>query len=418
MEYRNHWLKLDNAAKIYPAASNDSRSMTFRLAFYLKEEVDPTILEKAVNNLLPRFDSFNVKFKKGLFWNYFAANNKYFKVEKENAIIGQYKLNSHSRYCFRVLYFGTRITLETFHSLADGTGAMEFLKSIVFEYLKLKGHKINPENKIFSEKIATEYEKMDAFSYSYDKHNKLPLREEKAYKIKGEIYPNNWNLFVKSTVNTDAFLNVCRSKNVTATQYTVALIVYSIYKNQPGCFNSKKPIKVLVPVNLRKYFDFYTLRNFSLYIKITIHTYHKHLSFEDILAETCKQFDEQLNKETMIKRMNANVYFEKLIVFRLVPQFIKNLALKIAYKVANDKIVTLDISNLGRVDLPEEMYDYIHQVDFANVSEKLSVTMITLKDKMNIIFSSKIKNLSIIYDVINTLKKENLDLVIQTNYEG
>jgi hypothetical protein len=219
-------------------------------------------------------------------------------------------------------------------------------------------------------------------------------------------------------MNTNDFLNVCRNKNVTATQYVVALVIYSIYKNQPGCFNSKKPIKVLVPVNLRKYFNFYTLRNFSLYMKITVHTYHKHLSFEDILEITCKQFDEQLNKETMEKRMNANVYFEKLLIFRLIPQFIKNLALKIAYKVANDTIVTLDISNLGKVDLPEEMYNYVHQVDFANVSEKLSITMITLKDKLNVIFSSKIKNLSIIYEVINTFKKENLDVIIHTNYEG
>ena len=131
MAKRNHWLKIDNAGKIFPAVSSESRSSTFRLSMYVKENVDPVLLEKVVNKILPRFDTFNVKIKCGLFWNYFSANNSYFKVEEENAIIGQYKLNSPSLYCFRVLYYEKRITLETFHSLSDGAGAMEFLKSIM-----------------------------------------------------------------------------------------------------------------------------------------------------------------------------------------------------------------------------------------------------------------------------------------------
>lgn len=415
MGQRNHWLKIDNAGKIFPAVSNESRSSTFRLSFDLFDDVDPVVLEKAVNYLLPRFDTFNVKLKNGLFWNYLAANNNYFKVEKENNIIGQYRLKSPSLYCFRVLYYQKRITLETFHTLSDGTGALEFLKSIVFEYLKEKGVDIDNESKIVSETVINQYEQVDGFTYNYDKNNKLNLKEDNAYQLKGELYSDYYNLFVKATFSMNDFLSVCHKKGVTVTQYMTALLIYSIYLNQPQCRKSKKPIKIFVPVNLRKFFDVNTLRNFSLYIKVSIDAYNKILSFDDILESTVTQFKEQLNKDHLAKRINANVYFEKNIFIRLIPSFLKDIAFKIAYYFLGNRVSTSYVSNLGKVDLPSQMYSYVNNVDFVNAGENLYLTMVTLQDKMNVIFSSRLTDKSTIFSVIKSLQKENLDIVIQTN---
>ena len=413
---RNHWLKIDNAGKIFPAVSNNSRSSTFRLSFELNELVDPVLLEKVVNKLLPRFDTFNVKLKKGLFWNHFAANNKYFKVEEENAIIGQYKMKSPSLYCFRVLYYQKRISLETFHALSDGGGAIEFLKSIVFEYLKEQGHSFDAEGKIVSERVVNPYEQLDGFSYSYDKKNRLNLLEKRAYKLKGEFFPDNWNLFIKATFNTEQFLKKSKSLGLTATQYVAALLIYAIYSNQPACKKDKKPIKIFIPVNLRKFFKVDTLRNFSLYIKISVPAKNKELSFDDIVEMTKKQFEEQLNKETLERRMNSNVFFEKNIFIRLVPLFIKNIAFKIGFKLVSDITSTSFVSNLGRIDLPSEMYKFINNADFVNAGEKLSLTMVTVKEKMNIIISTRLTDKSIIYQMIKTLQNEGLDVIIQTNH--
>ena len=415
MAQRNHWMKIDNAGKIFPAVSNDNRSSTFRLSFDLKEKIDPIILEKVVNYLLPRFDTFNVKIKNGLFWNYFAANNSYFKVEEETKIIGQYRLHSSSQYCFRVLYFENRITLETFHALSDGTGAMEFLKSIVFEYLKEKGYEIDNENKILSEMVINQYEKVDGFTYNYDKNNKLNLKEEKAYELKGELYQNNFLSFIKATIDTSSFLNMVREKGATATQYMAALLMYAIYLNQPPARKTKKPIKIFIPVNLRKFFDVNTLRNFSLYIKIAINANEKEWTFEDILKLTKEQFAAQLNKDHLASRANANVYFEKTLLIRLLPSFIKIIGFKIAYSMLGDHVSTSFISNLGKVDLPSNMYQYVNNVDFVNTGENLYLTMVTLQEKMNLIFSSRMMDKSIIYYIIKTLQNEGFDVTIQTN---
>ena len=418
MSKRNHRLKIDNAGKIFPAVSNDSRSSTFRLSMYINENVDKELLEKVVNNLLPRFDTFNVILKRGLFWNHLATNNNHFKVEEETSIIGQYKLKSSSLFCFRVLYFEKRITLETFHSLSDGTGAMEFLKSIVYEYLKEKGYELENEGKIYSERIINPYEYNDAFTLNYDKNNRLSLKEETAYKLKGELYPNNFNRFIKVTVNMNDFMNLVHKNNVSATQYLTALLLYSIYKNDPNAKRSKKPIKIFVPVNLRRFFEVNTLRNFALYIKVSINPLEKEYTFEDILKITIEHFNKQLNKEELLKRINANVYFEKNWLIRIMPLFIKNIGFKIGYFLAGSRVSTSYISNLGKIDAPSSMLNYVSDVDFVNAGENLYLTVASIKDRVNLIFSTRLVNSVIIYDFIKTLQKEGLDVVIHSNFQG
>ena len=68
MKKKQYWYSLDNAAKVFPAVSNVERSSVFRLSFYLNETIDPAILEQAVNEVLPRIESFAVTLKSGMIW--------------------------------------------------------------------------------------------------------------------------------------------------------------------------------------------------------------------------------------------------------------------------------------------------------------------------------------------------------------
>ena len=55
-----NWMRLDNAAKIYPAALKRSWSAMFRLSATLSEDVEPDILQEALNETLKRFPSLSV----------------------------------------------------------------------------------------------------------------------------------------------------------------------------------------------------------------------------------------------------------------------------------------------------------------------------------------------------------------------
>lgn len=68
------WFRLDNAGILFPGQNTNKWSNIFRVSIELKEEIDPDILKQAVKNILPRFPSFNVRMRKGLFWYYLEKN--------------------------------------------------------------------------------------------------------------------------------------------------------------------------------------------------------------------------------------------------------------------------------------------------------------------------------------------------------
>ncbi len=419
LKKKKYWYKLDNAGKIFPAVSQDERSNVFRLSFYLDETVDKDLLEEAVNKVLPRFETFAVQLKNGLFWNYFAANEAHFVVEPEPAQICKYfKAVRNRGYLFKVYYLDNKITLETFHAITDGTGAMAFLKSITYHYFKLRGFKIPHEGKILSELPYSKKESEDNFVTNYDKTTRKNLKEEKAYHIEGEHFGHHWVLLIKARVETKALIQLVKTKyQCTITQFVTAMLAYSIYKETVDFVGNKKPLKIFVPVNLRPYFDSVTLRNFSLYIKATYDSEKTDWTFENMLALTKEQFADQLDKSKLQSRISSLVGFEKNPILRAMPLVLKTIAFKIGYHILGASISSCSISNLGIVDLPSGFKGKVLDADFVNAGYGLAMTLISMDSHTNILMSSPLKDLSIMNHMIQTLVKEGLDVVLDTNFK-
>ena len=64
------WMRLDNAALIFPAVRRRSWTNAFRVSATLNEPVNPEILQRAVDALAPRFPSMYVSLHRGAFWYY------------------------------------------------------------------------------------------------------------------------------------------------------------------------------------------------------------------------------------------------------------------------------------------------------------------------------------------------------------
>ena len=130
---KKNWFLLDNAAKIFPCSSNKNNPHMFSVSATLVEDINQTILQETINMVLTRFPSFNVRLKKGLFWYYLEENPKDYVVEETKGDLFNFNWLKHKNdYLFNLSYYKNKITMVVFHALSDGTGAMEFLKSVVF----------------------------------------------------------------------------------------------------------------------------------------------------------------------------------------------------------------------------------------------------------------------------------------------
>jgi NRPS condensation-like uncharacterized protein len=369
--------------------------------------------------LLPRFETFAVQLKNGLFWNYLSINHRPFKVEAEpSEICGYFKSARNNGYLFKVFYLDNKITLETFHAITDGTGALAFLKAITYYYYKLRGFRIDHQNKILSEKPYSKKESEDAFVSLYDKTKRKNLKEESAYHFDGERFGNQWNLLLKIKVDSKQLITLVKQKyQSTVTQFVTALLAYAIIAEDVDFINNRKPLKIFVPVNLRPYFDSTTLRNFSLYIKATYPSQKTTLNFIDLLELTKIQFIDQLDRDKLHERLSSNVGFEKNVFIRILPLLLKNIAFRIGYNILGENISTTSISNLGIVDLPDQMKEKIIDIDFVNAGYGLAMTLISVKDHTNILLSTSLKDTSIMNFIVSFLVKEGLDVTVDTNYQ-
>ncbi|NLA86703.1 MAG: alcohol acetyltransferase [Clostridiales bacterium] len=419
----NKWYRLDNAAKIYPAVTNAKRASVYRMSVELREKVDPETLQTALMQTLPRFPTFGVRMQQGLFWYYFEQNLKKASVFPERApICRPIDLKETNGYLFRVNYYHARISLEVFHVLSDGTGAVAFLKALVFNYLALHGKPVVADDGILDGHVCPALSEIeDSFQRYYDQNAISSRAESKAYQLKGTRILPQYVRLTQGILRADAFKQLAGNSGSTVTEYTASLIIYAIYETQLKGRGSRQPVKISIPVNLRKHLESSTLRNFSSYVNVGMTFGSGDYTFERILEAIRDQLRNDVKKEKLLEKIGANVSAERSPFIRFAPLVLKNIALRTAYSLYGEKLITTTLSNIGVVRVPDSMKNAIKKIDFilgAPVMNAFSCAMCTFEDSMTISFTRIMEETDIERFFFRFLSGKGLDIVIESNYEA
>jgi len=421
----SNWYRLDNAAKIFPEVYNKKEPHTFRVQISLKQEIDPIILQQAVDKILIRFPMFKVKLKKGLFWSYLEENEKSLKIQKMSHLVNSYMdFKANNNYLLKIFYHDKTIAVEVFHTLTDGTGLTEFIKSLTYEYLKKQGHDVTPDNIILTtteQSINDESE--DSSKTYYNKKNNERQDELPPFKITGTHTEDFQFNLITGIISTQEAIRLAKSKHVTLTQYLTALTIYTIYKTKVQYRNqtmkTQNPIKIGVPVNLRSRFPSKTMRNFVNIVSICADVSNDDMTLDDILQVVQKEFTEKTTNEELTRMMSEYVSYEKKLYIRLVPQFIKSYFMKIGYSRLGSSLFTLSLSNLGRVQFPESMDPYINDMTFmvgASRNNNINCAIVSFNDTLKISFTSNILEHNIQREFFRHFTSLGIPVEIESNY--
>lgn len=410
------WLKIDNAGLIYPSASSEKWNNVFRVSAYLKQDVDPKILQQALNIVILRFPNFDVAIRRGFFWYYFQSLDEFPIIEEETLYpCRKMELNA-KKHLFRVLYFKNKISFETFHSLTDGGGAINFLNSLLCCYFNLLGNNINEKELEFSYKDKPSVEDIeDSFKHFADESGTTKRLSRKAYQIYGTPENNGKLNVITAVVSTQKLHQIAKAHDATITQFLACCYAKAIleYKNRTT-MQKKKPVVISIPINLRKYFGSKTLRNFSSWIDIC---FDKNAELDDLISLTKEQMS-VLTKEYLQKNINMNVKTEKNIFVRLLPLAIKKIALQISYKFFGEGSYTTVLTNLGKVSAPAGFENLVDRYDCLlckSILNAINIGVVSFQDKFSITFTGAIKEHNIERDFIKILRKYGLEIEIFTN---
>jgi NRPS condensation-like uncharacterized protein len=352
------WYRLDNAAKIYPTIMRTRFSSTFRLAVLLKEPVQPDVLQQALVQTLPRFPQFAVRLSRGLFWFYLESINHRPQVEEDvQNPIRPWNRQDIKSFLFRVRYDRRRIAVEFFHALTDGHGGSVFLKTLTATYLTLLGDEIPCTHGILDIREQPDSGELeDAYKRFSNFKVVRRVRETKAFHLQGTILPGHHLHIICGILPTDKVAEVARRFRVSITELLVGVYLYQLYQiQQQGGYNTAAPVRVSVPINVRRYYQTRTVRNFALFANPGIEPAFGNYTFEEILKLVHHFMRYTINEKYLNATMCANVAPEKSLLLRISPLPIKTLAMRIVYSVTGESRFTSTLSNLGMVEMPEEM---------------------------------------------------------------
>ena len=355
------WWTLDNAAKIFPSTGSAHDSKVFRFVCELREPVEPQLLQRALDRTVERFPIYRSVMKRGWFWYYLEDSPLPAQVRREELppCCPIYPSVRRSL-LFRVLYYRRRISLEVYHALTDGTGALNFLCALVYEYLLLRC----PD--AFSQPVpplpydaSQSQRQADSFQKYYEKPAGRPMgRFPVAYQIRRERLPRNHLAILEGQMPLEQVLACARARGVTLTELMTAVFLRAIHGGM-RVRDRKKPVVITIPVNLRSYFPSESARNFFATINVGYDFSTGEDSLEAVLKEVKRSFQDNLTAEKMRERMNALCALEHSVPLRLVPLPLKDIVLRIANKVAA-RGVTASFSNIGKVSMPKGMEELIH----------------------------------------------------------
>ncbi len=411
---RVEWVRLDNASKIFPATANHKDTKVFRMFCELNEQVDPAVLQQALDRTLEAFPLYRSVLRRGVFWYYFENSELPALVERDDkALYSPLYIKGERQLAFRCTYHLNRINVEVFHALSDGTGAFWFLQTLVYHYLLLIHPEafgdVPPDLGVLSSQRQRIDDSFDRhFRYRIGSNDEYKLPEEAAvdsaaqailaeqspkkhsrvYQIPGERFDLDRAGLIEGELSAKAVLALAHEYNTTLTVFITALFMQAIYEDMP--YQKKiRPISIAVPVNLRQFYSSETARNFFSLIDV-IHQKKSHdevPELQELVDFVQASFKQGLSEERLTRRIMALIRLENLFPIRIIPTSVKDMVLRLSHRIS-DLNATGSVSNMGRVKMPAEMMPYIHHFGVSTSVRRPQICACSTGDRLLISFSS------------------------------
>ncbi|MCM1385696.1 MAG: hypothetical protein NC231_00090 [Bacillus sp. (in: Bacteria)] len=419
------WYKLDLSAIVYPTLQRKDFSSVYRLSVVLKEEIQPELLQKALDMTLPRFPTYKVAIRKGLFWRYLEPNNRpgpFVTPDIKNPCMPM-PFKANNRYLLRVYYYGRRIALEAHHCLGDGTGGMCVLQTLTAVYLGLLGHPVTPSGFVLDIHAAPDPGELeDAYMRYANARVKPPRPGEKTYRVRGTKEPFYTLNIIDGIMSVKEVMAVARKYDATLTEYLNAVLLYALLKKQEADVPLHlRPVKIAMPVNLRRFFPSKTLRNFITMVYPAIDPRLGDYTFEEIVSHVHHYMKYYINEKFLRGDITTNASTQRNPVIRVVPLFIKDFVVRTFYTKVQDKNSSAGLTNMGALKVPEDMKPYIERFDIymgQPFSSRTNCAIISFEDILTINFASSIVETDVERGFFTKLVEDGIHVTIESNRDA
>ncbi|MBN1328806.1 MAG: hypothetical protein JXA54_04970 [Candidatus Heimdallarchaeota archaeon] len=414
--------RMDAAGKLFHTVTSPKIPCVYRLWATLKHEVRREALQKALENIMPRFPYYQVMVAKGFIWNKWRKVKQIPRVRPELEYPCQYiPIREKNTFPYRIINNSNQIIIEFNHSLTDGTGALIFLKSLVAEYLSLSGLTVTDWGDIFRPEQKVDFNEME---YAYRENFKIGIPKlpkiYKAFHLPFERMKIGISYVTNGKMNVHDILNLSKIYKVTLTEFLTAVyidVLQEIMFETPTKRKRNKilPIRIMVPINVRNLLPSKTMRNFTTFLGPGVDSRLGKFSFEEIIEQVHHFKNMQVNEKYQIQQISFYVGIEINPFIGMIPNFIKRMFIRPLYKQMGESLFSAFLTNLGKINMPIEFKNEI--IDFQVLPMyhpyfKSGCGLLTTYDSFSINFVRNIKENIVEEKFFDKLKKLGLEVQV------
>lgn len=365
---------IDNASILFLAQARKDHTNCFRFSMTLSEDICPTSLQKAVDRVYKRFPIIFARFHFGIFQHIQIPVDTPPQVQRDPGCLITMRKKELSTCAYRVYYEGKKISIEVFHALTDGYGAIASFTALVAEYLSIKYGTVFPATTALIDitQDPQPHELEDAFlRYNQEPPKRIPSRF--AYQLPGGNSDRSSVRTTARTISAGELREAAHRYGVTINTLISAVMASSVMDVQMHHSQKNlKPVRIMVPVDLRRIFPSRTLRNFSYYILPTMEPKDACKPLSELLKSFNAQIQTQLQKEHIGAVISNNVKLQNAWFMRIIPLPIKCALMRLICCFFGEPTSSVTVTNLGNVALPEEMHAFVQHMDVTLTPRMLS----------------------------------------------
>jgi len=381
---------VDSASILFLSLIKPYHTNSFRFSMTLTDPIDPEALQEAVNRIHKRFPSVIAAFRQDFFHYTQIASANPPKVQPDPGLLRPMTAEELKTCALRVLYRDCTVSLEAFHALTDGNGTLTTFTTLISEYLNIvKGVSV-PVGPTRLDVTAEpkESETEDSYLHLRDaKPRHLPSRFSYLPAMPAD---SDWEVRSNAlTLDIQPLLDAAHRYDVTLNTFLTGVLAASIMELQEKERAGKrlKPVRIMIPIDLRRMIGSRTLRNCSLYCLPTMEGYQHDLPLEELCKIFDAQLKAQLSKENQSAMASYNVRTQNAWYFRFMPWKVKSLLMRIGYRFFGESNSSLTLTNLGLVRLPEELYEHVTDIRCwltPRVSSPYGCTVLSFNNKLTL----------------------------------
>ena len=415
------WYLLDNQARIFPPILSDRFPTVFRLSALLSRPVRLAALERALVRAYRRMPYFAVTLRRGVFWHYLEQCDPAGVLPDRGSPCTDRPRYGVRRPLVLVYARGRRIAVEASHIVTDGTGALAFLRRLLGYYAEELGgaDADRPDDAPTPEDLAIE-EQYASRVYS-GRGLPPPPVFSRAWHLPGARLPRRTYRATVLRYDIACVRERAGSFGVTLTDYVLAVFLYALQHRYHAAGVSRRrgrPIRVLVPVNMRPAVGSGTMRNFFVYIMIELDPRLGRYELDEIATTVHHRMRVELDPRSLHRQLARNVHAERQLAIRLIPIFFKDVILRTVHRMRGETVNTASLSNLGGVTLDPAADELVESFDFIPPRSPVTgvnMTMIGFRDTLTVGFGSSREDRDVETEVARAFAAEGCLARLRTN---